>query len=252
MATLQVPCSGPNNKQKCPAYGKKCSKYGRENYFAVKCKAKPDQRWKKSVSTIATEYMSDECEDITCINVTDTEIVDAVETDSGKDMDPEREKNRKEDIQLLYAGMLLGKDMVKFQINCGASCNIIPINLLNPDTKLEQRNSALVMYKKSKLRPMGKCNIKIRNPRNHKQYCLEFQRVNADGPVPLLGRRDSEAMKLIKVHHTVHHDNGQYSHNRKYSKGSLCKRWTMYLVCTLLLILITGQGGDTRGSGMGS
>lgn len=112
------------------------------------------------MSTIATEYVRDKYEDITCITVTDTKIVDTVETNSGKDMDPGRVKNGKEDTQLLYTGMLLGKDMVKFQIDCGASCNIIPINLLNPDTKLEHTNCVLVMYNKSKLRPVGMCNIK--------------------------------------------------------------------------------------------
>lgn len=34
----------------------------------------------------------------------------------------------------LFAGMLLGKDVVKFQIDCGATYNI-PINLLNPHNK---------------------------------------------------------------------------------------------------------------------
>ena len=48
---------------------------------------------------------------------------------------------------------------------------------------------------------MGKYNIKIRNPKNHKQYQLVFQMVNADGAVPLLCRRASETMKLIKAHH---------------------------------------------------
>ena len=45
------------------------------------------------------------------------------------------------------------------------------------------------------------CPFKIRNPRNHKQYHFEFQVVNVDGAVPLLGRTASWAMKLIKVHH---------------------------------------------------
>ena len=63
------------------------------------------------MSTIAAEYVSDEYEDITCITVTDTEIVDAVETDSNKDEGPERAKDEKEndtvkeDTQLLYAAM---------------------------------------------------------------------------------------------------------------------------------------------------
>ena len=81
----------------------------------------------------------------------------------------EKEKDAiKEDTQLLCAGMLLGKDMVKFQIDSGTGCNIITINLLNLDTKQENSNSILVIYNQSKLRPMGKCKIKIRNPRNPK------------------------------------------------------------------------------------
>ena len=84
--------------------------------------------------------------------------------------------------------------MVKFQIDCGASCNNIPINLLNPDTKLEHTNSVLVMYNKSKLRPMG-------NKKSKKSQTMEFQVVDMDSAVPLLGRKASEAMKLIKVDH---------------------------------------------------
>lgn len=232
------------NKQKCPAFGKKCAKCGRENHFAAKYKAKPDQRRKKNVSTIATEYVSDEYEDRTYITVTDTEIVDAVETDSGKDADPERVQNVKEnntvkdDTQLLYAGMLLGKDMVKFQIDCGASCNIIPINLLNPDTELEHTKSVLVMYNKSKLRPMGKCNIKIRNPRNHKQYRLEFQVVNTDGAVPLLGRKASETMKLIKVHHENIMTIDSIITAGKPTTG----QWTMEQIKTSYADVFTGDG----------
>nr|XP_008278996.1 PREDICTED: uncharacterized protein LOC103356573 [Stegastes partitus] len=84
----------------------------------------------------------------------ETETVGAVETDSGKDVDPERgdvkgTETDEGDTQLLHAGMLVVKNMVKFQIDCGASCNVIPINLLNPDTKLEHTKSVLVMYNKS-------------------------------------------------------------------------------------------------------
>lgn len=98
-------------------------------------------------------------------------------------------------------GMLLGKDVVKFQIDCGATCNIIPINLLNPDTKLEHTKSVLVMYNKSRLRLLGKCKVKLRNPRNQKLYQLEFQVVDGDDVMPLLGKKASEAMKLIRVHY---------------------------------------------------
>lgn len=49
------------------------------------------------------------------------------------------------------------------------------------------------MYNKTKLRPLGKCKIKVRN---QKLYRLEFQVVDR---IPLLGRTASEAMRLIKV-----------------------------------------------------
>lgn len=101
----------------------------------------------------------------------------------------------------LFAGMLLGKDIVKFQIDCGATCNVIPIDLLKLNTQLEDTKSVLVMYNKSKLRPPGKCKLKLSNPRNQKLYQLEFQVVDKDCTVPLLGKRASEAMKLIKVHY---------------------------------------------------
>ncbi|KAF0024605.1 hypothetical protein F2P81_023407 [Scophthalmus maximus] len=102
------------SKQKCPAYGKKCKKCGKDNHFAVKCRARPEQKKKRPLHNVA-ECESDEYEEILCVPEADTENV--------------------EDTQL-FAGMLLGKDVVKFQIDCGASCNIIPIELLNPDTKL--------------------------------------------------------------------------------------------------------------------
>ena len=98
----------------------------------------------------------------------------------------------------LFAVMLLGKKTVKFQIDCGATCNVIPINLLDPNTKMEDTKSVLVMYNKSKLKPLGKCKLKLRNPRNQKLYQLEFQVVDSGGTtVPLLGKRASEGMQLM-------------------------------------------------------
>lgn len=47
------------------------------------------------------------------------------------------------------------------------------------------------MYNKTKLRPLGKCKVKIRKPRNNKLYKLEFQVVDQDDRISLLGRRAS-------------------------------------------------------------
>ncbi|XP_060734892.1 uncharacterized protein K02A2.6-like [Tachysurus vachellii] len=95
--------------------------------------------------------------------------------------------------------MLLGKEQVKFQLDCGASCNIIPVNRLNPDTQIEKTEQVLVMYNKSTLHPLGKCKVKLRKPRNKKLYQLEFMVVDEGSAVPLLGSRAVQAMNLVKV-----------------------------------------------------
>ncbi|KAK5868928.1 hypothetical protein PBY51_009900 [Eleginops maclovinus] len=123
------------------------------------------------------------------MSVTTTEIL----TKTGNETRDDKAKNSQ-----LFAG-IVGKELVKFEIDCGATCNVIPINLLNPDTPIERTKKVLIMYNKTKLHPLGKCKVKVRNPRNQKLYRLEFVVVNEDCKLPLLGRETSEAMKLIKV-----------------------------------------------------
>lgn len=178
------------SKAKCPAYGKSCKKCGKENHFAVKCKSKLEKEKKYDKRTRKVHQMTDqdseeEYEDVMSI------------TTRGRQTTEDR--NDKAKHSQLFAGMLVGRKLVRFQIDCGATCNVIPINLLNPDTKLGSTKKVLVMYNKSKLHPLGKCKVKVRNPRNHKLYQLEFVVVEEDCKLPLLGRKASEAMKLIKV-----------------------------------------------------
>lgn len=65
------------SKRKCPAFGKKCKKCGKENHFAAKCKARPEIRKKKPVHNV-TECDS-EYEDILCVkDVLQSENVNAL------------------------------------------------------------------------------------------------------------------------------------------------------------------------------
>jgi hypothetical protein len=82
--------------------------------------------------------------------------------------------------------MLIGKELMIFQLDC-VSCNIIPMNLLNPVTQVANTNQVLVIYNKNTLQPLGKCKIKLTNPRNKKLYHLEFMVVDEGSTVPVLG-----------------------------------------------------------------
>lgn len=160
-------------------------------------------------------YTQDECdsgEDIMTITMVtqNTERVNQIE-----------ETQQRE--QHLYAGMMVDNNLVKFQIDCGATCNVIPVHLFDPNVKMEHTDKVLVMYNKSKLRPLGKCKVKVRNPRNQKLYRMEFQVVDEKCSTPLLGRKESEAMKLIKVQYE-----NIYATDSMVTVGNNCDNlWTM-------------------------
>ena len=65
------------------------------------------------------------------------------------------------------------KKLANFQIECWATCNVNPIQLLNSETQLEHTEKVLMMCIKSRLHPLGKCEVKIRSSRNNNSIPLE-------------------------------------------------------------------------------
>lgn len=97
-------------------------------------------------------------EDVLCITLgPKSESIDVVQE---KTTDPNA---------ALFATMLVNKKSVRFQLDCGASCNVIPANLIKA-SHLEPCSQVLVMYNKSTLTPLGKCTLKVINPRNKKTH----------------------------------------------------------------------------------
>ncbi|XP_055492867.1 uncharacterized protein K02A2.6-like [Leucoraja erinacea] len=223
------------NKKKCPAFGKKCKRCGKENHFAVQCRSRQASSRKTKKVHAVTEQTSDSdsYEDVNCITEANRE-----------DETVNQVKNSHSQGQQLFAGMKIGEKLVDFQIDCGATCNIIPIDLLNPDTQLEHTDKVLVMYNKTKLTPLGTCKVKVRNPRNNKLYRLEFQVVDQSSRIPLLGRKASEAMKLIKVQYEniLAIDNIVKTEPSPVTKGESGKSVTMDKINEEFEDVFTGDG----------
>lgn len=105
-------------KEKCPAYGKKCKGCGRNNHFATVCKSTgtvmKNRVW--AMEHAAEESGSDE--DVLCITLgPGSETVNIVH------------KRTTEPGTALYATMWVNRKSVSFQLDCGASCNVIPVSL---------------------------------------------------------------------------------------------------------------------------
>ena len=100
-------------KDKCPAWGQKCSRCGGRNHFKSVCK-KSKSRKVHGISEILEEPSSEE---------SDIEFLAGVALDS-KVSDVHAVGFAKE----IYAEMLIDNKKVNFQIDCGASINIIRRN----------------------------------------------------------------------------------------------------------------------------
>lgn len=63
----------------------------------------------------------------------------------------------------------------------------------------KQTNQVLSTYNGGKIKPIGKCGLPVRNPRNGKKYNKEFVVVE-NAATSILGARTSQEMKLIHMH----------------------------------------------------
>ena len=164
------------SKEKCPAWGKTCKKCNGENHFAKKCR-------RANIHMIQDEgSSSSDCEWIDCITM--REIVSTV-TDGTDE---------------IYAEMLIDETPVKFQIDCGASANLLPAKYTNGYQR-DPCKKTLLMWNKSEVKPLGTTRLKLRNPQNRMKYSVEFIVVK-ENLAPLLGAKAVQHMGLITVNNS--------------------------------------------------
>ena len=173
-------------KSECPAYGKTCSRCSGKNHFATSpvCEGYRSKNQKQHVKggkvyTVENEDSSDE------------EYALQVESTA-------RYQKR------LYAKMKVNNKEIRFQIDCGATVNVLPKEMYikafqDPDlTKLRPANTTLIMYDKSHVNLLGKIKTTVVNPRNNIEYNIDLMVVDGETS-PLLGSPTSQEMNLITV-----------------------------------------------------
>ncbi|CAE1266825.1 unnamed protein product [Acanthosepion pharaonis] len=112
--------------------------------------------------------------------------------------------------------MMLEKRKVKFQVDCGATINVIPQKYVR-NTYLQPSTTKLKMWIGTELTSIGKFRIVLRNLQNMKKYSLGFT-VIKPSLTPLLGKCASEQMNLITVN---------YNNNANVSSVPECKQLLM-------------------------
>ena len=168
----------PRDKQQCPAYGQTCKACGGSNHFAKVCNKKRVNRVdEQAESDTSTEYID---------NV--TVVINSLQT--------------KDDV---YAQMFINDSPVVFQVDSGASVNVLPKkHLQGTECTLQPTEKKLKMWNKSATNAEGTCRLKVLNPKTNRRYSVEFIVVDADF-TPLLGSKASQRMNLITVNDESFH-----------------------------------------------
>ena len=176
-------CGGKHRfgKRNCPAFGKRCSACGIMNHFASQCMAKANVNVVKRESGSDDEY---------CLTLESLDKSEILRVHSANDHEFARK---------LFATISLGNSMVKFQLDSGATCNLLPAKYLEDRNKLTPTRKRLTMYNDTMIEPLGTCKMEVCNPKNARSYHVEFVVVDSDRAVLILGNQTMQQMDLIRV-----------------------------------------------------
>ncbi|PFX24019.1 Retrovirus-related Pol polyprotein from transposon 17.6 [Stylophora pistillata] len=89
---------------------------------------------------------------------------------------------------------------VKFQLDSGATCNVITSQVLRRshcDAEITQTSKILSMYNGTTVKPEGHCKVKMTNPKNGRRYLVNFE-VLPGSPTPILGNKAIQQIVLKK------------------------------------------------------
>ena len=167
--------------EKCPGYGKTCTKCSNQNHFSsvflqtvsltTPRKVRPQgdlQESKPQVHAVHKDLQPSSEGELWVLSF--AEQVNAISSKKGR----------------IYATMEIGNKTFEMQMDTGVSCNIPPRSYFPADAEIQKTMRKLVTYSKSKLRVLGTVIAPVRNPRNNVEYTEECV-VVVDVSTPLLG-----------------------------------------------------------------
>ena len=94
--------------------------------------------------------------------------------------------------------ILPNKTEVIFQVDTGASVNVLPSKYHPADLPLTPVKKTLRAWSNNTITPMSSYRHSVRNPMNRRRYSIEFLVVKEDF-TPILGLRSSQALNFITI-----------------------------------------------------
>ena len=151
--------------EKCPGYGKTCTKCSNQNHFSSVClqtvslttprKVQPQrdlQESKPQVHAVHKDLQPSSEGELWVLSF--AEQVNAISSNKGR----------------IYAAMEIGNKTFEMQMDTGVSCNVPPRSYLPADAEIQKTMRKLVTYSKSKLRVLGTVIAPVRNPSTKQRW----------------------------------------------------------------------------------
>ena len=232
-------------KEYCPAYDRTCQSCGRKGHSESKCgdfqnqpqstyksKSKSrksgNSRYKSSRhkntraldaesdldSESNSETYSESEEECSLIDLFESEPLENKSSQSSTNSNANTNEKvhnvntSKVKSSTIVAMMYVNKtpEPVAMQIDCGASCNVLPAQYLPAGVVLTETNKKLRMYSDHLVPVLGTCKLHLKNPKNDRRYLVPFyvidsERNSLQNKFPLLGSSTAQQMQLISVNH---------------------------------------------------
>lgn len=95
----------------------------------------------------------------------------------------------------LFSDVKVGNATIHFQVDTGATCNVVRLCELPKGHPIRPTTRKLFMYNGTTIEPVGMCTVKLIEPRNNRKYRMEC----VVAPVSIIGARSAQQMGLIQV-----------------------------------------------------
>ena len=149
------------SRDKCLAFGKKCNKCGRENHFAAVCKRELKWKKKENVNRVKeAEDLQDSSDDEYCFMVS----VGHAKEESVNAITKQPFKTK------ILARMKVEGQSIRFQVDSGATCNVISRRDLPKNCRIVKSKQILNMFNGTQMKSLGKCFINLVNPKSSLWY----------------------------------------------------------------------------------
>ena len=94
--------------------------------------------------------------------------------------------------------MLVKGTRIRFQIDTGATCNVVKERELPGQCEVHPTRRMLRLYNNQKLAPVGICELELTNPRTSQVFTKEFV-VLKEAETSILGAEAAQSMGLVEV-----------------------------------------------------